>query len=243
MVGILNNRKSFRSAVLASVILHAAVIAAVLAAAVNTAPRLLAGEGDGVLHVSLVSGPGAEGNGAAPVPARPAVKSRPRDFTMQVVSAVQNLRQETAPLEEKRMELASVGIPEAGFPAAKASPGPEAAGGGSSGGAAGRGGPAGRGEGKDEGVRIAVPMYRENASPNYPEYARLRGYQGLVLLSAEVRNDGRVGEVRIRTSCGHDLLDRSALDAVRRWKFEPGRRMGIPVTMWVDVPVRFVLKE
>ena len=64
-----------------------------------------------------------------------------------------------------------------------------------------------------------------------------------MLLSAEVHADGHVGEVRISKSCGHSLLDRSALDAVRYWKFEPGKRMGVPVNMWVDVPVRFVLKD
>jgi protein TonB len=244
MVGILKKRVSFRSAVMISAILHVVVIAAVLATAASTAPRLLTGDGEGILHVSLVSATAAGEETAAPAHVRPAKKAPLREFSMQVVPAVQEERRETAPREEKRIELASMGIPEFGMPSAKADRvGLAAEGGGSAGSAAGADGAGGRDASKGEGVTIAVPRYRENAHPNYPEDARQRGYHGLVLLSAEVNPDGRVGEVRIRKSCGHALLDRSALDAVRRWKFEPGRRMGIPVAMWVDVPVRFVLKD
>ncbi|NPV05072.1 MAG: TonB family protein [Syntrophaceae bacterium] len=243
MVGILNNRNSFRSAVLASAILHAVVIAAVLATAVNTAPRLLTGDGDGILHVSLVSGPGTGGEHAAPVSARPPRQVPVRELSMPA-AAVQETRPETVTREEGRIELASVGIPEAGMLSAKASrAGAETAGGGSAASTAAGGSPSGVGDSKGGDVTIAWPRYGENARPHYPEAARMRGYEGVVLLSAEVRADGRVGEVRILKSCGYDMLDRSALDAVRRWKFEPGRRMGVPVAMWVDVPVRFVLRD
>lgn len=163
---------------------------------------------------------------------------------MPVVAAVQETRQEPVPREERRIELATAGILEAGMLSAKSTrTGLETARGGAAGSTEAKGGPSGRGDGRGEDVTIAVPRYRDNVRPDYPNDARLRGYQGLVLLSAEVHPDGRVGEVRVKKTCGYDLLDQSALDAVRRWKFEPGRRMGIPVAMWVDVPVRFVLKD
>ena len=88
----------------------------------------------------------------------------------------------------------------------------------------------------------AVPRYAENARPDYPQLARLRGYQGVVVLLVEVLADGRAGRVEIRRSAGHDILDRAALEAVRTWKFEPGSREGRAVTMSVEVPVRFVLR-
>ena len=87
----------------------------------------------------------------------------------------------------------------------------------------------------------AVPRYGDNARPAYPPLARLRGYQGVVVLYVEVLVDGRVGQVGIRRSAGHEILDRAALDAIRTWRFEPGRREGRAVTMSVEVPVRFVL--
>jgi TonB family protein len=87
----------------------------------------------------------------------------------------------------------------------------------------------------------AVPRYGDNASPAYPPLARLRGYQGVVVLFVEVLVDGRVGRASIRRSAGHGILDRAAMEAVRMWRFEPGRREGRAVTMSVEVPVRFVL--
>ncbi|OPY93057.1 MAG: transport protein TonB [Syntrophaceae bacterium PtaU1.Bin231] len=94
---------------------------------------------------------------------------------------------------------------------------------------------------RDKTVVTAKPRYGENARPHYPLSARLRGHEGVVVISAEVLAEGRVGATKIKASSGHDSLDRSALEAVKQWKFEPGRRMGRPVKMWVDIPVRFLL--
>jgi TonB family protein len=92
-------------------------------------------------------------------------------------------------------------------------------------------------------LSMAIPRYRDNAHPVYPWIARLRGYEGMVLLSAEIFADGNIGSLKIKKSSGYALLDRSALEAVKTWKFEPGRRMGRPIPMWVDVPVKFVLHD
>ena len=92
-------------------------------------------------------------------------------------------------------------------------------------------------------VALAYPRYGANMHPRYPEIARMRGYEGVVLLAAEIHADGTVGGLMIKRSSGYTILDRSAYDAVRTWIFEPGRDMGKPRTMWVDVPVKFVLRE
>lgn len=88
---------------------------------------------------------------------------------------------------------------------------------------------------------IAYPLYKENAPPVYPEIARVRGYEGIVLLSAEVLPNGRVGEIKIRKSSGYAILDQSALQAVKPWKFEPAKRAGNPFTAWVELPIKFIL--
>lgn len=92
-------------------------------------------------------------------------------------------------------------------------------------------------------ISLAVPRYRENAPPAYPSIARMRGYEGVVLLAAQIFSDGGVGSLKIKKSSGYEVLDRSAVKAVKTWKFEPGTRLGKPVSMWVEVPVKFVLKD
>jgi len=91
------------------------------------------------------------------------------------------------------------------------------------------------------GGTMAVPRYGKNPPPPYPMIARRKGYEGVVLLLVEVLSNGRAGHVKIEKSTGYAVLDTSALKAVKEWKFEPARRMGTPVTVWVNVPVKFVL--
>ena len=88
---------------------------------------------------------------------------------------------------------------------------------------------------------IAYPLYKENAPPSYPEIARVRGYEGIVLVFAEILPDGRVGNMKIRKSSGYAILDQSAIEAVKPWKFEPAKKSGNPFTVWVELPIKFIL--
>jgi protein TonB len=72
--------------------------------------------------------------------------------------------------------------------------------------------------------------------------ARRRGYEGTVVLAVLVNAQGKVEDSRVRRSCGHDILDEAALKAVQNWLFEPGKRGNRPVSMWVNVPIRFQLR-
>ncbi|HPR15334.1 MAG TPA: energy transducer TonB, partial [Smithella sp.] len=89
----------------------------------------------------------------------------------------------------------------------------------------------------------AYPLYRENTPPVYPEMARLRGYEGIVLVFAEILPTGRVGDVKIRKSSGYAILDQSAIQAVKPWKFEPAKKAGNPFTAWVELPIKFMLQH
>ena len=52
---------------------------------------------------------------------------------------------------------------------------------------------------------LLIPAYRQNNPPRYPVTARLRGYEGLVLVSAEIMADGKVGGIKLKRSSGiHD---------------------------------------
>jgi len=47
----------------------------------------------------------------------------------------------------------------------------------------------------------------------------------------------------VRKSSGYEVLDRSALETVRDWRFIPARFGGIPVKSTVIIPITFKLKE
>lgn len=94
-----------------------------------------------------------------------------------------------------------------------------------------------------ESMRTTLPRYLSVSRPAYPVMARMRGQEGTVLLTVEVLADGRTGDIRIKQSSGYNMLDHSALNAARSWRFEPARTRNMPLAMAVDVPVRFSLME
>jgi protein TonB len=88
---------------------------------------------------------------------------------------------------------------------------------------------------------VPSPRYAGNPKPLYPQEAREKGYQGEVLLRVEVLSNGRVGEIEVKESSGYDVLDQSALTAVKRWKFIPARKGGVAIPLWVNIPIKFEL--
>ena len=89
----------------------------------------------------------------------------------------------------------------------------------------------------------AVPLYRHNPKPVYPKLARKRMWEGTVILSVTVESDGSVETCTVQQSSGYKILDRSALDAVKRWTFVPGTINGHQTVMTVRIPVTFKLKD
>jgi len=89
----------------------------------------------------------------------------------------------------------------------------------------------------------AKPKKEDNANklPDYPEKARQEGYEGLVVLSVEILEDGSTGKVEVETSSGYLLLDQSAISAVRTWKFTPATVYGSPIKSTIKLPIRFRL--
>ncbi|MCK4622108.1 MAG: energy transducer TonB [Desulfuromonadales bacterium] len=89
----------------------------------------------------------------------------------------------------------------------------------------------------------ATPIFSENSPPTYPRSARRQGWEGEVWLRVRVAVTGQVLKVRIERSSGHSILDRAALEAVRHWRFRPGRLGTKPVAVDVRVPVCFELRD
>ena len=98
-------------------------------------------------------------------------------------------------------------------------------------------------EGFTKGVEMGYPDYKVNPKPDYPMIARRNGYEGVVLLNVFVLESGRVGRVQLEKSSGYEMLDKSAVEAVRDWVFVPGKRNEVPFASWVTVPIRFQLSS
>jgi protein TonB len=90
---------------------------------------------------------------------------------------------------------------------------------------------------------FARPLGGYQTKPRYPDTARRQGVEGVTTLRFAVLANGRVGEVTVANSAGHPDLDRSAVEAVKTWLFEPARRGKEPVKVWVTLPVRFTLQN
>ena len=91
-------------------------------------------------------------------------------------------------------------------------------------------------------VILIHPKYAENPKPLYPREARNKGFQGEVVLKVEVLSNGLVGQVEVKKSSGHEILDRSALSAVKHWKFFPAKRGESAISFWVNIPIKFQLQ-
>lgn len=81
-----------------------------------------------------------------------------------------------------------------------------------------------------------------NPRPPYPVKARSNGYQGRVLLVVIVNKRGRAKTISLHKSSGYVVLDRAALKTVKKWRFRPALKNGIPVEARVILPIKFRLK-
>lgn len=106
----------------------------------------------------------------------------------------------------------------------------------------GKGDGTGGGAGSVEALSgLARPLGGYQVKPRYPESARRAGVQGVTLLRVRVLENGRVADVIVEQSAGFRDLDLSAMDAVKKWFFEPARRGKDAVSVWVMLPVKFEL--
>jgi len=85
--------------------------------------------------------------------------------------------------------------------------------------------------------------YLTNPRPPYPLAARRLGLEGKVVLRVEILENGSVAQAQVARGSGHDMLDQSALQAVKQWRFVPARRGGEAVGAAVEVPISFRLEE
>ena len=87
---------------------------------------------------------------------------------------------------------------------------------------------------------VTAPTLLFKVEPEYSEEARKAKFQGTVLLYVEVDPSGRARNIRVVQSMGLGL-DEKAIEAVKKWKFAPGKKDGKPVTVAATIEVNFRL--
>lgn len=82
------------------------------------------------------------------------------------------------------------------------------------------------------------PKFTSGKDPGYTDEAREAKIEGTVILTVKINENGRVTDVMVRNSLDKGL-DRNAVKAVKRWRFEPATANGRPVATETNVSVDF----
>jgi protein TonB len=87
---------------------------------------------------------------------------------------------------------------------------------------------------------VTPPTLKRHVGPIYPEQARRARISGTVLLDIEILPDGLVGDMHVAASPHPDLIP-PAITCVRKWRFNPATKAGVPVAVTATVEVAFNL--
>lgn len=86
---------------------------------------------------------------------------------------------------------------------------------------------------------LPVPLPDQSPAPHYPAAALRRGESGTVVVRVEVDANGNPAGVALIQRSGSRLLDRTAMEAVRNWRFQPAYNNGQPVPGSLEIPFDF----
>ena len=87
---------------------------------------------------------------------------------------------------------------------------------------------------------MIAPRAIYNPEPEYSDEARRVKHQGVVVLSLIVDPQGQARNIRVARSLGMGL-DEKAIEVVKKWRFAPGSKDGLPVAVQVNIEVNFRL--
>jgi periplasmic protein TonB len=93
------------------------------------------------------------------------------------------------------------------------------------------------------GATLAGVSYAHNPKPQYTPSARRERWEGRVVLTVLVDEEGRSKSLEVSRSSGFEALDKAAIEAVRAWRFNSARYGDNRVKSWVKTPIEFRLKD
>ncbi|HEX2164091.1 MAG TPA: energy transducer TonB [Thermoanaerobaculia bacterium] len=88
---------------------------------------------------------------------------------------------------------------------------------------------------------VKAPVKVSAPQPQYTEIARKARIQGVVIVQAIINKQGDVTDVKVLKGLPMGL-DEAAVDAIRKWKFEPATLNGKPVDVYYNLTVNFTLQ-
>ena len=90
---------------------------------------------------------------------------------------------------------------------------------------------------------VTAPIAVRRPPPSYTAEAMRARLQGVVVINCVVRPDGRCSDLRITKSLDMVFgLDQQAIASAREWRFQPGTRMGEPVSVLVTLEIGFTIR-
>jgi TonB family protein len=88
---------------------------------------------------------------------------------------------------------------------------------------------------------VIAPITERKPTLSYPPLALRQRVEGTVELSVLVDETGKVTDAQVSGAGGRMGLNEAAVDYVRKWKFRPATKDGVPVKVWVPVKIDFRL--
>jgi protein TonB len=85
------------------------------------------------------------------------------------------------------------------------------------------------------------PKPMQRIKPSYPPRARAKGVTGHVVFKLLIDESGAVEDLKVVEATPEGVFEEAAAEAVRRWRFSPGRYQGKAVRIWSRLKVNFQL--
>jgi TonB family protein len=91
---------------------------------------------------------------------------------------------------------------------------------------------------------VVAPVIEKAPAPQYPPIAFRQRIEGTVELNVLVDEKGGVSEAAVVSSpAGNAGLTEAAVESVKRRKYHPATKDGVPVKVWIPVRVTFILPK
>jgi periplasmic protein TonB len=91
------------------------------------------------------------------------------------------------------------------------------------------------------GGQLQEPRLISSSPPIYPAFARAANREGVVVvMDVLVDATGKVAQAKVVS--GPIFLERAAIDAMLRWRYQPARLNGQPIAMHMNVNISFTLR-